>query len=312
MTHTEGQKRGRSDQLIVLYAVVAPSLWATSFLAVKYAVQTIPPFTAAAFRFFLVFVIFWALLAIFQRGARPVSLPDLPLLVATGLFQTTFYFAFQYWGLTLTSASNGAVLANTRPIFVAIIAMLFLHEAFRWRKSAGIGLAFIGVMFITGWGSLFGSSATPEQLTGDVLFLLNAVSGAIGLVLTKQVVGKFGPLPSLAYTNTFGFLGLLLLASWELRQGASVSFTPAVPWMALVYQAVFTSVFAHFLWNTVLAKKDASWAAVFLYITPVVTVLLSWLFLGEPLTWGLAIGATLVLLGTHLVTQGPRDTAKLT
>lgn len=305
MPMREGQ-RTQSDRLIVLYAMIAPALWATSFLAVKYAVQTISPFAAAAFRFFLVFGIFWALLAIFQRDARPVKWSDVPLLAATGLFQTTLYFAFQYWGLTLTTASNAAVLSNTRPIFVAIIAMLFLHEAFLWRKTAGIGLAFVGVMFITGWGSLLGSVATPEQLIGDLLLLLNAISGAIGLVLTKRVVDMFGPLPSLAYTNSFGFLGLALLAGWELGRGATLSFAPAAPWLALVYQAVFTSVVAHFLWNSVLSKKDASWAAVFLYITPVVTVLLSWLLLGEELTWGLAVGAALVVLGTHLVTRSGR------
>lgn len=309
MVSQNEQQKPLSESLITLFATVAPSMWATSFLAVKYVVQIIPPFTAAAFRFVLVIIILWTLLLILRvHGPRRPTLRDTPLVAATGLCQTTFYFAFQYWGLRLTTASNGAVLGNTRPIFVTLLAALFLHEAFTRRKASGIGLAFVGVMFIIGPDSLPIARSTTEQLIGNVALLLSSVSGAIGLVLTKRVVARFGPLPSLVYTNSFGALGLLVLAAIELTRIGGLPPTPVTPWLALVYQAVFTTILAHILWNTVLSRKNASWAAVFLYITPVMTALLSWLFLGEQPTWNLLVGAALVFLGTYLVTRSSSPT----
>jgi drug/metabolite transporter (DMT)-like permease len=279
-------------------------LWATSFLAVKYVVQTIPPFTAAAFRFVIVIIILWALLFVLKvRSPRWPGLKDMPLIAATGLCQTTFYFAFQYWGLRWTTASNGAVLGNTRPIFVTLIAILFLHEIVTWRKTSGIIVAFIGVLLIIGFDSLYHLGSSTEEFVGDMALVLSAASGAVGLVLTKRVIGRFGPFPSLAYTNSFGALGLVVLAIAEIQSLGTFPKTTLTPWLALVYQAVFTTIVAHVLWNTVLSRKDASWAAVFLYITPVMTALLSWAFLSEQPTWNLVAGAALVFWGTYLVTR---------
>jgi len=290
------------DSRTFAFAVIAPSLWATSFLAAKFAVSSIPPLTAAAFRFLLVAAVLWLMLWLFHQS-QPVSWRDVPLLALTGLFQTTFYFALQYSGLTVTTASNGAILVNTRPIFVALIAILFLHETFGRTEAMGIAVAFGGVMLITVQSSGPRLGLTSDHLLGDLLLLLNAISGAVGLILTKRVLFSFKPLTALVYTNSCGALGLLPFAAWELAHGANVTSSSAAPWLVLIYQAVFTTVIAHLLWNTALAKVKASWAAVFLYITPVVAIVLSWIILGEPLTWPLMLGTALVITGTHLVSR---------
>jgi drug/metabolite transporter (DMT)-like permease len=292
----------KPDTRTFVFAVIAPSLWATSFLAVKFAVQSIPPLTAAAFRFLIVGAILWGLLWLLRQG-QPVSWRDVPLLALTGLFQTTFYFALQYSGLTVTSASVGAILVNTRPVFVALIAILFLQEHLGGTETLGILIAFGGVVLTTIQGPNAQLVFDSRHLMGDLLLLLNALSGAIGLVLTKRVLRTFKPIAALVYTNSFGALGLLPFAAWELAHGASVSSPSAAPWLVLVYQAIFTTVIAHILWNTALSRVEASWAAVFLYITPVVAIFLSWIVLGEPLTWPLLLGAALVILGTHLVSR---------
>jgi drug/metabolite transporter (DMT)-like permease len=292
----------KPDSRTVAFAVIAPSLWATSFLAAKFAVQSIPPLTAAAFRFLIVAAILWSLLWLLRQG-QPVSWHDAPLLALTGLFQTTFYFALQYSGLTLTTASTGAILVNTRPIFVALIAILFLCERLGRSETAGILIAFAGVVLITIQSPGAQLTLNSQHVLGDVLLLFNALSGAVGLILTKRVLRKFKPLPALVYTSSFGAAGLLPFAAWELARGATFGSPSAGPWLALIYQAIFTTVIAHILWNTVLSKVEASWAAVFLYITPVVAIFLSWVVLGEPLTWVLLLGSALVILGTHLVSR---------
>ena len=111
MSAVEQTQRSQPESYMIWLAAIPPSLWATSFLAAKYAVRTIPPFTAAAFRFVLVAGILWTLLFLFKAGQR-VTARQVPALALTGLFQTTLYFAFQYVGLTLSTASIGSILVN--------------------------------------------------------------------------------------------------------------------------------------------------------------------------------------------------------
>lgn len=290
---------GAVEGKVILWGVVAASLWGTSYVAAKFSVQWVPPFTAAAFRFLVVAAVLWAVLPL--RAERPkVERRDWPILALAGLFQTSFYFALQYAGIGLTSASNTAIIVNTRPIFVALMSALVLREVLGSRKIGGILMAFVGVVLVSTGGSLSGLGLEREQLMGDTLILLNALSGAVGLVLTKKVLSRFRPYEALLLVQTFGALGLLPFAALEIGQWGSLQSTPVSVWLVLIYQGLFCSIAPHLLWNNVLARIEASRAAVFMYITPLMAVLLSYLFLGERFSWIFLVGAVLVVSGAYL------------
>lgn len=285
-----------SQRMALLFALLTAILWGTAYVAAKYALRELPPFTAAAARFLLAVVLMWPLLFL-SRRVEPVQKQDLPLFLAAGLLQTTIYFALQYVGIGLTTAANTALIVNTRPIFVAVLSALLLREALGWRKLAGILLAFAGVLLLTLGGS-GGFQLEHERAVGDFLIVLNSLSGAMGIVVLKKVLGRYSALSAAVYSTTVGALGLIPLALVEIwRQGWPAG--SAFSWGAVVYMAVVCTVVAYALWYNALSQLTASETAVFLYLTPIISVILSALLLGEAITIWLLLGGALVLLGAY-------------
>ncbi|UCC75995.1 MAG: DMT family transporter, partial [Anaerolineales bacterium] len=103
-----------SRQAIMAEAVIAAALWGTSYVAAKVVVQSLPPLTAAAFRFLTVAVLLWIATLVTGRW-QAVQRGDWQWLALAGLLQTSIYFSLQYVGIQLTSASNTSVIVNVRP-----------------------------------------------------------------------------------------------------------------------------------------------------------------------------------------------------
>jgi drug/metabolite transporter (DMT)-like permease len=311
-------------QRALLYACLTAILWGTAYVAAKYALRALGPFTAATGRFVLGAGLLWPLLAL-PATRRPGDSPgqvtrridrrDRFLVVAIGLFQVTFYFALQYVGMRYTTAANTALIVNTRPVFVALLSAVWLHEGLGRRKLAGILMAFLGVVILTlgQGGTAFGFSA--GRALGDLLILLNAVSGAIAIILLKRMLGHYTPLLTAAYTTTAGALGLSVLAIIEMARGTAAVAWPGgslSSWLAVIFMAVFNTVIPYLLWYSALSELSTTETTVFLYITPLVSVLLSAVLLDEPLGIGLLIGGALILAGAYrTVSTGQAKPANL-
>ena len=295
-----GPKASPLPLWLVLAAVIPPALWASSVVAAKLVVATTPPFTAATIRFLMAAALMWVVWLVYPGARQHVELRDYPFLAVAGFFQTSLYFALQYAGVEHTTAGNASVLVNTRSLIVLVLAALFLRERLSTAKVAAILVGFAGVLVITARGSLSNLSWASDHAWGDLLILANALSGAIGLVLTKRVLSKYRPVPALVHTMTWGAIGLLPFGAFEAVRLGGIPPIGFDPWLILVYQAVFCSLVAHMIWNNVLVRMQASQAAVFIYVSPLVGVLLAWLLLGESIPPSLLLGTGLIVLAAHL------------
>ncbi|UCC75996.1 MAG: DMT family transporter [Anaerolineales bacterium] len=284
-------------RLALLFAFLTATLWGTAYVAAKYALQTLPPFTAAAARFMLAVAVLWPLLLAMRRVEK-LERRDLPLLIAASLFQATLYFALQYAGMQHTTAANTALIVNTRPIFVAILSALWLHEALRGRQVMGILLAFAGVVVIIWSGTEGWRGFSRGRIFGDVLILLNAFSGALAIILLKKMVDRYSPLVTAVYTTTVGTIGLIPLAVWEVARMGWPTGSP-VSWAAVVYMALANTAIPYLLWYTALSRLKEWEAAVFLYLTPVISVMLSARLLSERMGVWFVFGGVMVLFGAY-------------
>ena len=231
--------------------------------------------------------------------AAPAPGEDWRTLAIAGIFQTTLYFAFQYTGLGYTSASNTAVIANSRPIFVALLSAVLLAEPLRRSRVLGIITAFIGVLLLTTDGKLDTLSFSSTHAFGNFLIVLNAISGAIGLVYNKKTLSRLPVLPVIVYSTTIGAVGLLPLAALELRE-IGIPHVSLTAWGGVIYLAIFCSTIPYLFWYSALARLEAAQTAVFLFFVPVISVILSVVLLGERLTVYFVFGALLVLVGAYL------------
>jgi drug/metabolite transporter (DMT)-like permease len=219
-----------------------------------------------------------------------------------GLFQITFYLGLQYVGLNYTTAANTALIVNTRPIFVGLLSALFLRESLGRDRITGMMAAFVGVAILTLGGAGGSIYVSGQRLLGDALIVLNAISGAVGIVILKRLLGRYSPLTTAVYTATAGMLGLLPLSAYEILSSGWPRGS-LLAWGAVVYMGAMCTAVAFVAWYGSLSRLQASETSVFLFLTPLISVALSAVLLGEAVTAWLLLGASLIIVGAYLAVR---------
>lgn len=230
------------------------------------------------------------------RGARRKLL--LLSFVAVPLNQGFFLY-----GLQLSTASHAALLYSLTPLFVLLFAQALLGEFPGYRTAAGTALAVAGTLWV-----LFhrGMDLSRGPLGGDLLLLVAVLAWAVYTAEGRELVARFGALPTIAWTLIGGTLLYLPLGLGSLlfssNRAALARASPAA-WWGVLYLCVVTSVVAYLIWYWALGHLAAARVAVFSNLQPLATALLAQIFLGERLTAAFLGGALVVISGV-LLAQG--------
>lgn len=286
-------------RLYRVQALLAITFWGASFVATKVALQELSPLTVVAVRFALGLLVLWGTVIVRGRVLLITGreLGYLAVLGAVGIF---VHQLLQTNGLVTTSATNTGWLVALTPIFTALLARALLGESFGPARVAGLLLAFAGAMAIvvTRAGSVrvLGLPATP----GDFLAFLSAPNWAVFSVLSKRALARRPPTLVMAYVMALGWLMLLPLALADAGWGRLGELSPS-GWAALLFLGLFCSGLAYLFWYGALQGGDASQVAAFLYLEPLVTLIIAALVLGEPITLWTLVGGAAVLAGVWLV-----------
>jgi drug/metabolite transporter (DMT)-like permease len=287
--------------LYVFMLFIVVLIWAGSFIFIKVGLREIPPITLALARFALAFP--FLLITLFLSENRnkleiawKKDFNSFTILALTGV---TLLYIFQFYSLKFTTAAAGSIIINTTVIFIALFSAAFLNEKVGFRKVLGIALAFIGIFIVISNGSLNFLAVDPMELVGDALMIAAAVCWAVYSVLSKKILSSYSPLT--ATTVVFG-LGTLYLIPFSLPEFPLDRLANAslLSWLSILYLAVPSSAVAYILWCKALTRMDASKVGVFLYAIPVLTMALSYIFLGETVTYWIILGAALVVCGVYL------------
>jgi drug/metabolite transporter (DMT)-like permease len=266
----------------------------SAYVGAKLALKGIGPFSTAFLRVLVACLISWPILKL-TSGIQPIRKEHFGYLVAHGLFQTTFYFGLQYYGLQFTTANNTALIANTRPIFLAILAVLIFRERFSLLQWLAMLLSFCGVVIILYDPAI---AFLPNHVFGDFMIVLNALSGALGILFGKRLLKEYKPFTILVYQITVGMLGLLPLAL--LESGGNIAFSQAA-WGPIIFLAIFSTVIAQTFFNWGLSRLPVSTSGVYFFIIPVISMILAYFMFGEPITWQLLLGGILIIVGAYIV-----------
>lgn len=292
------------NYLKALFAVV---VWGASFVATKAALREIDPVTLIVVRFAIgVLVIGFAVWhrRVFQRvGAR-----DLGLLALLGASAITIHQGLQATGLLFTSASNMAWLVALIPVFTAILAWLFLSEKFGVAKIIGLAIAFAGAIIVVTRGAFTPDTLRVPSTTGDLLALASAVNWAIFSVASKPMLRRLPPTLMMAYLMFIGWI--FVLPFFAIGQGwnAFGNLTPN-GWLAVAFLGFFCSGIAYIYWYDALAHIDASQVSAFIYLEPLVTVVIAAFALNEQFTPMSFLGGLTILLGVYLVNRSTSQRA---
>jgi drug/metabolite transporter (DMT)-like permease len=289
-------------------AFVAAVLFGSSVVAVRVAVQEVPPLSLAVLRFgqgglLLVFV----LLLVGAQDLLRVKWHDLPLLILLGAVLFTVFPVTFNASLRLIEASRGALVLATIPLWSALLARIARSERLVPRQVGGVFLSLGGVgLALADRGP--GWQVGLESLAGDGLMLMTALCGAVYAVLAPRALARYDALTVTTYAM---MLGTLLLLPAALVEGL-VGVLPELDGQTvalLVFLGVFGGALGFFLWTFALTRLTPTQVAVYINLNPLVAMVLAAALLAERLTIIFAAGFGAVLVGVLLVNWPKRTQA---
>ncbi len=299
MSELKASRGGVIAALATLYLV-----WGSTYLAIRFAIETLPPFLMAGARFLSAGVLLYAW-ARWRGAPRPAA--------------REWGGATLIGGLLLLGGNGGVVWAEQRvpsglaALLVATVPlwMVLLESLMRdGRRPApqvwlGIGLGLAGVLLLVGPGEIAGGRAIDPWGAG--VLILASLSWAYGSLVSRRMALPSSPLLATAMEMLGG--GVLLAAAgtaageWGQLDPGAVTLRSAT---SLAYLSLFGSIVAFSAYIWLLRVASPALVSTYAFVNPVVAVLLGWAFAGEPLNARTLAAAGIIVAGVVVITTSGR------
>src|SRR5580658_8616917 len=299
--------RDRSYTIQLALAFVAIYvIWGSTYLAIRYAVETIPPLVTAGIRHSIAggIMLAWA----WWRGFRPTRQQWVAGFALGALFFLIGHGSL-HWAEQYVASGLAALLIATEPMFILVLGWMMGQQKISLLSALGLGLGGVGVATLTGAElTVKGSS-----LWGLLAVLLGSLSWSLGVVISPRLKLPSDALGRTALPTLCGAFMLLLAAgvTGEFQQTHWSSITLRSIF-GLGYLITFGSVVAFTSYTWLLQRVPPALVATHTYANPVVAVLLGWLLAHEPLTLRVVLASVAILGAIVLIRRGERAPAAKT
>lgn len=276
-------------------------IWGATFVAAKDALAILNPVTLAFLRFLISSVLFLPLIYRDRQKGISIDTGDRGITIILGLLSVTCFYVFQFLGLEYTSATNVSLLIALIPIFTSGLSSKWLQEEISKKKVLGLLSSLLGVGIVITNGR-FNISTQLSDLIGVGFILINVVCWSLYTVLAKQVLKKYPARTVTAHSVVWG-TGLMIpifLIWGNLEKIAQLN---SIRWLSVLYLGILGSFLAYLLWYNGLQKTPVSTASSFIYLQPLVTIIVAHFWLGETITPYIVIGAIMTVSGVYFVTE---------
>ena len=278
-----------------LSALVTILIWGTTFISTKVLLVAFQPVEILFIRFVLGLI---ALIVVCPHRLKGTTPRQELTFAAAGLCGVCLYYLLENIALTYTLASNVGVILSVAPFFTAILSHVVFQGAEKLRPSffGGFVLAMAGIALIS-----FNGSALSLNPMGDLLALLAALVWACYSILTKKISGYgYSTLITTRRVFCYGIAFMipamfLFDVQWELSALAQPVYL-----LNLIFLGLGASALCFVTWNTAVKLLGPVRTSVYIYMSPVITVVTSALILHEPVTPLAAGGMALTLAGLFL------------
>ncbi|MEZ1982441.1 DMT family transporter [Staphylococcus aureus] len=266
-------------------------LWGSAFPMIKVALNDFSAESLSAFRLILATIILLPFVII-KKLPTP-ELRDIPVIFILGFCGFVIYHTALNFGETLISAGISGILVSTTPIFSSALAYIFLKEHFsKWNWLSSL-VAFIGISII----SISKDDYTTINVLGVFIILLASFSESLYFTFQKKYIEKYGFIAFTLYTIMASSPFMLIFIPEIINDIHGATFTSIV---SVLYLAIFPTIIPYVLLAYIVKSVGVSDATMSLYLTPIVSLLLSYLLLDELPTTLAIIGGIITLLGVSL------------
>jgi len=298
-TRASAHDRGYAIKLALAFVAIYV-IWGSTYLAIRYAVETIPPLVTAGIRHAVAggIMLAWARL----RGFRPTRQQWVAGLVL-GFFFFLIGHGSLHWAEQYVGSGLAALLIATEPMFILVLGWMMGQQRISRLSALGLGLGVMGVAMLTGAElTVKGSS-----LLGLLAVLLGSLSWSLGVVVTPRLKLPSDALGRTALPTLCGAAMLLIAAGitgeFQQTHWASISLRSV---FGLGYLITFGSVVAFTSYTWLLQRVPPALVATHTYANPVVAVILGWLLAHEPLSMRVVLASVAILGAIVLIRRGER------
>jgi drug/metabolite transporter (DMT)-like permease len=285
--------------MFVAFAIVYV-VWGSTYLAILFAIETLPPFLMAAARFFVAGAALYAWARLFGGATRP-SAAQWRATVIVGLLLLLGGNGLVVWAEQRVPSGIAALVIGITPCFMVLLDWLRPNGVRpTLRVVAGLTLGLAGLVWLVGPDAVMGGGRV--DFLGAVALVLASLTWAIGSIYSRHA-----PMPSPFLSSGMQMLAggaaLLLLGLGVGELGAfdasAVSLRSVFGW---IYLIVFGSIvgFSAYIW--LLRVSTPARVSTYAYVNPVVAVFLGWLLADELLTLRTMIAAAVIVSGVVLIT----------
>jgi drug/metabolite transporter (DMT)-like permease len=278
--------------LLTVYIV-----WGSTYLAIRLAVASIPPFWMAATRFLVAgtFLYAWARLS----GAPRPTRSEWRATAIAGLFLLVGGNGLLVWAEQRVVSGAASLFIGATPLWMVFLDAFRTRSRPTWRTLAGLGIGLLGIVFLVGpWRG----GGEPVDGVGAIALLGAAFLWAIGSVYSRDAPLPASPLLGPSMEMLVGSVGLFILGvlsgEW---QGLHLETITSRSLMAVAYLIVFGSLVAYSAYTWLLRHAPTALVATYAYVNPLVAVFLGNLIAGEPLTPRILFSAAIIIGGVVLI-----------
>jgi drug/metabolite transporter (DMT)-like permease len=289
----------RRSHIVLAFAAVYV-LWGSTYLAIVYAIETLPPMLMASARFLLAGSIIYVYARL--RGAAPPERHHWkPALIIGGLMLLVGNGGVVLAERTVPSGL-AALLIASEPLWVALFAWLGARGAApRGRRLVALLTGFAGVALLVSGRGIVGGDLGGMVLVlvaaaawaGGSLYSIHAPRPASGLIATSMQMFCGSALQLVAGT---------LMGDWSKLDPAGISLISVA---AFLYLVIAGSLVAYTAYVWLLRVVSPTSAATYAYVNPVVALILGWLVAGEPMTTRTIVAAGIILASVIIITTAP-------
>lgn len=265
-------------------------IWGSTYLAVRFMIETIPPFGAGSVRFLLAGTVLYTL-ARLRGNTGPTRRQWLTAALA-GLLMTLCGNGIVMWAQQEVPSGLAAVLVTTTPIWMVLLGVALREQRFSLKMAAGLALGFGGVALLVLQGAISG----PIPLYNLLMIPVASACFSAGAFLFRRADLPASSLMSSGMQMLWGGLFFsicsLLTGEWQHFQLSHVSLMSV---SALLYLIVFGSIIAYSAFTFLARRVTPAQLGTYAYVNPLIAVMLGWLLGREALSSSMLIGAALVI-----------------
>lgn len=288
----------KPDLKLIFSLVIVGIVWGTTYLGIRVAVESIPPWFITSIRQGIAALIVLGIL-IYKKQLSWIGWNNLKFQLIPSLLMIVIANGFTTIAEQSLPSGLTSIMSALSPVIIFIGGILFGIEKPNLKGLIGVLLGFLGVVFIFRNG--LEDILDPKYKTGMLFLSIAIMSWSAGTVYSKKHTHKSNNIAlNLFYQFSISSLIQFVLAfifssntdvnTWSLR---SIS--------AVVYLAVFGSVLAFFCYHYALKKVSAVQVSILNYVNTIIAVFLGWLLLDEVITFDFIIATALIILGVFII-----------